>query len=118
VPTTLKRMPIVFVGTYTEAAGSQSEGIYVYRMDSSSGELSFISVIKGIINPSFLDVHPRRSFLYAVNEVQSFDRQFGGGVSAFSINSGELSLLNQQPSYGKDPCYISVEQTGKFCLSR
>jgi len=108
--------PVVFVGTYTEPEGSQSEGIYIYRMDPSTGELTFKSSVKGIVNPSFLEVHPRMDFLYAVNEVQGFDRQPGGGVSAFSFNSDELNLLNHQPSHGNDPCYISIEQTGRFAL--
>jgi len=113
-----KTAPFIFVGTYTEAEGSQSEGIYVYRMDPSSGELIFESVMKGVINPSFLEIHPQKNFLYAVNEVRSFNGQPGGGVSAFSINSnsGELNLLNTQSSPGEDPCYISIEQTGRFAL--
>ena len=44
--------PFVFVGTYTEKEGSQSKGIYVYRMNSASGELTFVWEAKGIINPS------------------------------------------------------------------
>ncbi len=110
--------PFVFIGTYTEKEGSQSKGIYVYRMDSSSGEMSFVWEAKGILNPSYLEIHPERRFLYAVNEVQSFGGQDGGGVTALSIDlvSGELNLLNAYSSQGKDPCYISIEQTGRFAL--
>jgi len=110
--------PVVFVGTYTEPEGSRSEGIYAYRMDSSSGKLTFETVLKGIVNPAFLAIHPRQGFLYAVNEVQSFAGQAGGGVSAISIHStsGGLSLLNDQFSHGEDPCYVSVEQNGRFAL--
>jgi 6-phosphogluconolactonase len=87
-------------------------------MDPSSGGLTFESVAKGSLNPSFLEVHPKRAFLYAVNEVPSFAGQDGGGLSAFSINSttGELTLLNEQLSHGTDPCYVSIEQTGRFAL--
>jgi len=113
-----KEAPVVFVGTYTESEESQSEGIYVYRIDPTSGELTFETVVQGILNPSYLTIHPQQSFLYAVNEVQRFGGQPGGGVSAFSIDSvsGELNLLNEQPSHGEDPCYISIEQTGRFAL--
>jgi 6-phosphogluconolactonase len=87
-------------------------------MDSSSGELSLEWEAKGILNPSFLDLHPQRNFLYAVNEVRSFAGEEGGGVSALSLDpeSGELHLLNAYSSGGKDPCYISIEQTGQFAL--
>lgn len=114
-----KDSPVVFVGTYTEPKGSRSEGIYAYRMDSSSGKLTFETVLKGMVNPAFLAIHPGQGFLYAVSEVRGFAGQAGGGVSAFSINSpsGELSLLNHQFSGGEDPCYVSVEQTGWFALA-
>ena len=110
--------PIIFVGTYTDPEGSKSEGIYVYRMDAGYGQLNFLSVAKGVSNPSFLEVHPHQNFLYGVNEVDSLDGRAGGGVSAFSIepHSGELTLLNTQFSHGAHPCYVSVEQTGRFAL--
>jgi 6-phosphogluconolactonase len=110
------RESVVFVGTYTETEGSQSEGIYVYRMDESSGKLTIERVVKGVLNPSFLAIHPKQGFLYAVNEVQNHHRQPGGGVSAFSIDSGEINLLNNQFSHGSDPCYVSVDVTGQFVL--
>jgi 6-phosphogluconolactonase len=110
--------PAVFIGTYTEKEGSHSKGIYVYRMDPASGELIFQWEAEGSLNPSYLAIHPQKQFLYAVNEMQSFGVQEGGGVSAFSIDpgSGELHLLNASSSQGTDPCYISVEQTGRFAL--
>ena len=118
-PSQLKASPVLFVGTYTEPEQSHSEGIYVYRMDSSTGRLTFESVMGGVVNPSFLEIHPSRNFLYAVNEVQNFADRAGGGVSAFSIDlrSGELNLLNSKSSHGEDPCYISIEQTGRFALA-
>jgi 6-phosphogluconolactonase len=113
-----KKALFVFIGTYTEHEGSQSKGIYVYRMDPSTGELNFEWEAKGILNPSYLAIHPQQCFLYAVNELGNFAGQEAGGVSALSIDpaSGELNLLNAYSSQGKDPCYISIEQTGQFAL--
>lgn len=118
LPSRSNKASTIFVGTYTEPKGSQSEGIYVYQMDSTSGQLTFERVIEGVVNPSFLEIHPHLNFLYAVNEVESFNGQAGGGVSAFSINttSGELTLLNEQLSHGEHPCFVSIEQTGRFAL--
>lgn len=113
---TFKKAPVVFVGTYTEHEGSESKGIYVYRMDPSSGELALERALEGIPNPSYLDFHPGQNFLYAVNESQDFAGGNGGGVSALSIESDAPSVLNQQPSHGTDPCHISVEQMGRFAL--
>jgi 6-phosphogluconolactonase len=113
-----QKAPFVFIGTYTEHEGSQSKGIYVYRMDPATGELQFEWEAKGILNPSYLEIHPSKRFLYAVNELGNFAGQEAGGVSALSIDpaSGELHLLNAYSSQGKDPCYISIEQTGRFAL--
>lgn len=111
-----KETPVVFVGTYTGHEGSQSRGIYVFRMDPVSGELAFDRVVEGLVNPSFLDFHPGRNLLYTVNEVQVFAGKQGGGVSALSIGSDGLHVLNAQPSHGTDPCHICIEQSGRFAL--
>jgi len=118
VSATSKKAPLVFVGTYTEPEASQSDGIYVYRMDPSSGELTLEAEVKGVLNPSYLEIHPQQGFIYGVNEVGSFAEQDGGGVSAFAIHStsGEVNFLNAYPSHGTDPCYISLERTGRFAL--
>ena len=39
-------------------------------------------------------------------------------VSAFALDAagGKLTLLNQLPALGEDPCYISFDRSGKFVL--
>ena len=96
----------LFIGTYTS---STSEGIYTYRMNSETGELTKFSSIKSE-NPSFLTLDRSKRFLYAVNEVPQFEGKASGGVSAYAIDkTGKLNLLNQQPSMGADPCYLTVD---------
>lgn len=115
--TSLKKAPLVFIGTYTQTAGSQSEGVYVHRMDPNTGTLTFEGVVKGVVNPSFLEVHPQHAYLFAVNEVGNFAGHSGGGVSALSFSSpADVTILNTRASHGADPCYISIEQTGRFAL--
>jgi 6-phosphogluconolactonase len=106
---------LLYVGTYTTG---KSEGIYLYRLNLSSGELKRIDTTRGVVNPSFLTLAPSRRYLYAVNEVQEFAGKQSGAVSAFAIDqrTGELRLLNQQPSLGADPCYVDVAAGGRFVL--
>ena len=106
---------LVYVGTYTTG---KSEGIYLYRLNLSSGELKPVASTKGVVNPSFLALTPSRRYLYAVNEVQEFAGRKSGAVSAFAVDqrTGELRLLNQQPSLGADPCYVDVDAGGRFVL--
>ena len=74
----------VYIGTYTN--NGRSEGIYVCKLDSSTGELRQIAVAKGVANPSFLTVEPKGRFLYAVNEVKGLVNQWRR--RAFSIDKG------------------------------
>jgi 6-phosphogluconolactonase len=106
---------LVYVGTYTDG---KSEGIYLYRLHRPSGELRHVGTTKGVVNPSFLTISPNRRYLYAVNEVEEFAGKKSGALSAFTINqrSGELTLLNQQPTMGGAPCYVVTDQAGKFVL--
>lgn len=99
----------VLTGTYTSG---KSEGIYVYRLDTETGELSHVQTAGGVHNPSFVTLSPDGRYAYAVNE-QSGDKE--GMVSAFRFNqsTGALEFLNQQPSGGGDPCYLTVDQQGK-----
>lgn len=107
----------MYVGTYT-AEGSTSKGIYVYRFDPGSARVTPIGLAAQTTNPSFLVVHPNHRFLYAVNEVGDYKGQKSGAVSAFAIDpaTGKLTLLNEVASGGADPCYITVDKTGKFVL--
>jgi 6-phosphogluconolactonase len=108
----------VYIGTYTAEAGSTSKGIYAYRFDTDTGEIASIGVAAETANPSFLAVHPNQRFLYAVNETGNYQGQKSGAVSAFSIDhtTGKLTLLNEVASKGADPCYITVDKTGKYVL--
>src|SRR5437868_15545861 len=72
----------VYAGTYTTG---KSEGIYLYKMNLTSGELQHLGTTKGVVNPSFLAFDPHRCYLYAVNEVTEFGGKPGGAVSAFSV---------------------------------
>ena len=104
----------LYVGTYTSG---KSEGIYVYRMHTNSGELKLSSSVRSV-NPSFLAIDRKKQFLYAVNEVPDFGESAGGAVSAFAIDqkSGGLKFLNQQPSLGADPCHLFVSRKRKSLL--
>src|SRR5450631_496990 len=108
---------LFYVGTYTEE-GSKSKGIYAYRYDAKTAEITPLGLAAETTNPSFVAVHPNGHFLYAANEVGNYKGPNSGGVSAFAIDhaTGKLTFLNEVPSRGADPCYIIVDQTGKYVL--
>ena len=106
---------VLFVGTYTKGA---SKGIYAYRYQAASGQLTSLGLAAEAVNPSFLTVDPSRKFLYSVNEVQDYKGEASGAVTAFAIDrkSAKLSRLNEVASRGADPCYIALDKTGKYVL--
>jgi 6-phosphogluconolactonase len=106
---------LLYVGTYTE---KDSKGIYAFRFDAASGDLTPAGLAAETTNPSFLAEDPNHRFLYAVNEVPKYQGAASGAVSAFAIDpvSGKLMLLNEVPSRGSDPCYVSLDKTGKYVL--
>ena len=107
---------LFYVGTYTQ--DTKSKGIYAFRYDAASKQITSLGLAAESVNPSFLAIHPSGKFLYAVNEVQTYKGQNSGGVSAFAIDhaTGKLTFLNEVPSLGADPCYITVDKTGKWVL--
>jgi len=106
---------LTYVGTYT---GEKSRGIYLSRFDPRNGRLSTAELAAETKNASFLAVHPKQHVLYAVGEVEDFGGRETGSVSAydFDAKSGKLTLLNQQPSGGTDPCHLAVDATGRCLL--
>ena len=108
---------LMYVGTYTKPQSS-SEGIYAYRLDAKTAKFTPLGMVAAGPNPTFLAVHPSGKFLYAINEVDSFQGKKTGSVSAYSIDkaTGKLTLLNQVSSAGPGPCHLTVDATGKAVL--
>ena len=106
---------LVYVGTYTEHG---SKGIYAYRFDARTGHATALGLAAESTQPSFLTVDAGGRFLYAVNEIESYEGQPTGAVSAFAIDSasGKLSLLNQVSSRDGGPAHIALDRTGKYVL--
>ncbi|MBI4553931.1 MAG: lactonase family protein [Candidatus Latescibacteria bacterium] len=107
---------LVYIGTWTN---DDRDGIYVYRLDPASGALDFISKATEGDHPFFLALDARHRYLYAANAVQECDGQPGGAISAFAIDAvmGGLTRLNRQPSHGTLPCYLSLDQTGRYVFT-
>ncbi len=104
----------LIVGTYT---GGKSEGVYVYKFNSTDGSYKEVSHIK-TSNPSYVAVSPNQKFVYAVHEDAASNGK-GGEISAFAFNkkTGELTYINEQPTEGDHPCYVIVDNTGKWVIA-
>lgn len=105
---------ILYVGSFTE--GEPSDGIHMYELDDTSGELLFLSKADSLINPSFLKISSDGKFLYSVLESQL---PTDGKVAAFAVDSitGSLRLLNIQDAGGRNPAHLSIHPNGKYVVN-
>ena len=102
----------MLTGTYT---GGKSKGIYVHAFNSRNGALRLVDSAV-TVNPSYLAVSPGAEFVYAVNETGK--NEGGGKVTAFRLDAktGKLKELNSRSSMGDHPCYVTIDQTGKWLI--
>jgi 6-phosphogluconolactonase len=100
----------VYVGTYTKPHGAK--GIYHTTLDLKTGALSPPELAYPATDPTFLEIHPNKKFIYAVTERNP------GAVSAFTIDPAtrNLTLLNSSPSGGNGPCHICISGDGSTLL--
>lgn len=100
-----------YVGCYTEAdRGGRGDGIGVYQVDADSGVWTLVETVAGVGNPAFLALDHDQGHLYAVH---------GGNFAAVSAyardrQSGRLTLLNTQPSGGRNPVHLDFDATGRL----
>jgi 6-phosphogluconolactonase len=109
------RQYLVYIGTYTDHG---SKGIYACRFDSLTGKLTSLGLAAEAAEPSFLAIDSSRRFLYAANEITSYQGQPSGALSAFAIQpeTGKLSRLNQVASHDQGPAHITLDRTHKYAL--
>jgi 6-phosphogluconolactonase len=99
-----------YVGTYT---GSGSNGVYLYTLDTQSGQFTPADYCADSRNPSYLAKNASQQYLYSVNETNE------GQVVSFRMDgaSRELTYINSQTSMGQHPCYLSVNREGTFLFA-
>ncbi len=101
---------LIYLGTYTN---TESRGIYRIHLNATTGELSTPEFAAQARNPSFLDLHPTRPILYAIDESDT-----GGGVTAFNIDraTGELTRLNTEPTHAGGVAHLAVDRDARLVL--
>lgn len=109
---------MLFVGTYTrkeDHVDGKAVGVYLYRLNLKTGKLTYAGEAP-TVNPSYLAVDTAKRVLYTVNEVGS-ENGFTGTISSFRLTgNGKPEFINSVSSEGNYPCYVSVDQSGKWVL--
>ncbi|GAN55206.1 6-phosphogluconolactonase [Tanticharoenia sakaeratensis NBRC 103193] len=117
-----KSRTLCFVGGYTKhgppGGEGNGEGIAVFEMSDTDGSLTPVSTFTDIASPSFITLSADSRFLYAISEINDFDKDGNGCVTAFAVDrrSGSLSKLNAVSTGGAVPAHLSVHPSGKYVL--
>jgi len=110
-----------YVASWTSGPGigvGNGGGISVFSVDMTTGALTTVMRTGqefDRMNTGYLAVHPNGRFLYATNEVESYDNEYGGGAVltfAISPSDGSIAHVGTQPSMGVWPAYISIDRAG------
>jgi len=104
----------LFIGTYTD--GKPAKGIYVYRMNMQTGELTATGTAENVTNPSFLTVSANGKYLYACTDTKT---AVAGSISAFSVDSikGRINFINKESSEGANPVYVAADKTNRLVIA-
>jgi len=108
------RPMFAYVGCFTTVDGRKADGdgISVFRIDPLSNHWTQVQRLTDVANPNFLTVDRRQRCLYSADGAS---REF---ATAFSIDprTGELKMLNRQPTGRDGGLHVIVDPTGGFLL--
>lgn len=106
----------MLVGTYTKA---DDGGVFVCQFHTKDGSIQRVGNSGNVTNPSFLAVAPNYEHVYAVSEISNFNGEKSGALASFVFDrkAGLLRKLNEQPTKGQGPCYVTVDDSGKWVLA-
>jgi 6-phosphogluconolactonase len=104
-----------YVGTYTPNGG----GIYLFRLDPATAELTQLQVIDDIRNPTWLAVNAAQTRLYAVSEIDNYAGLHSGAIVSYAIDAESLQIkrIGAVSSGGAAPAHVSVHPSGKFVFA-
>ncbi|NEW04601.1 lactonase family protein [Paenibacillus sp. SYP-B3998] len=109
----LENVLYMYVGSYTDE--QNHEGIRLYAFDRQNGGIQLVDSYADLPDASFLTINQAQTKLYAVSETASYEGLYGGSTAAYEIEpgSGKLTKLNQQPTHGAAPCYVSMDANNR-----
>ncbi len=107
------------LGTYSEpilfGTGEVFEGTGK-GLSICSFENGNIEIVNSLMtrNPSFLCINETAKKIYAVNELKEYLGLFGGGVSQYSYETGEIIEEATFNVRGTDPCHVEIAPDRSF----
>jgi 6-phosphogluconolactonase len=105
---------LIFISAYT---GGDESAIHAYEFDRVTGALNLIHRTTDVEHPFLMTLSPDKRFLYTNHSPGGFGKG-GDHVAAYEIvgRTGELKLLNRQPTGGMAACYTEIDATARTVL--
>ncbi len=116
----LSHQHLIFVGRYATA---DQPGILAFAFDEANATLTPCGSCAGVVNPSFVVVHPNGRWLYTTSETSQGQGGVSGGVWAFRFERDAANAavaiepLNHRPSNGDDPCHVLLDISGQWLIT-
>ncbi|NIF54511.1 lactonase family protein [Burkholderia sp. Ax-1724] len=107
-----KKSMFAYVGSRTtRERNARGDGISVYQVDTQTGALTLVQLVKDLVNPSFLALSRDGKHLYTVHGDLS-------DISAFKVDkiSGKLAFINRRSTEGKNPVHLAIDPTGRYVV--
>ncbi|WP_336963336.1 lactonase family protein [Chryseobacterium contaminans] len=104
----------VFLGSFNH--DKETEGIYVYELDTVKGKLSKVTSLRGVLNPSFLTLSQDGKYVFACTESKTKN---AGSVSSFRFDPEKKSLtfISSQKTGGENPVYLTAHKNGNWLIN-
>jgi len=101
----------MYVGSFTGEGRGHGDGLSVFHRAGDADRWTQVQALKELADPSFVITDRRRRFLYSVHGD-------GTQATAFRIDdaTGRLSVLNQQPTGGRNGVHLAIDATGRFLV--
>ena len=100
--------------------GNAPKGITTYYYNQKDGTWELIETVRQDIAAGQLCIDTENNMVYCVNEIGNQRNMLGGGgyIEAFHIDptTGKLIFINEKKSLSCEPCYITLDITGKYLL--
>ena len=105
---------LMVVGGYAKAT---EPGIQAFEFDHATQVLSPQGSFSGIVNPTFLTLHPGQPWIYVVSEA-STGSDGNGSVWAlrYETDSWTFEAINHQSSGGAGPCHVVTDRSGAWVI--
>lgn len=106
----------VFTGAYSEP---NEAGVHVFQLDEQTGELAQVASYTGLKNPTFLNVNPTTSLVYALGEIVDEQGQKAAEIATlrFDAEQKSLTLVNRVHGTAGTTCHIQRDPSDAYLLT-